>query len=391
MKVLITLARFMLGGSETYSVTVAEHLERLGHTVTVHAPEASAEGRELATSRGVTLSVGDIQALGEFDAVMTQDAASAYTLACHRPELRQVCAIHGLAAFEQPASGLDPTPPVVVFNDRVARHAAALASRPEVVRMRQPIDIERFRPRGQIRQSARRVLMLSNRPDPARVRVLEEVCRDLGLELAQIGLSSHPKIEPQGAIADADIVVGYGRSILEGMAMGRAAYVWDYGGGEGWVTPESYAEMEADNFRGTATDAVIDADRLRADFAAYRPELGTLGFDLIRLHHAASEHAEDLVGVLEGATPPAPEDAHEALARLVRLEARAAIRVDRLETENGRMREEIQALRERADAAEHALDAVVRSRSWKLAGPFRRISSRLRRLWRRSCFGRAAD
>ncbi len=222
--------------------------------------------------------------------------------------------------------------------------------------------------------------MLSNRPNRARFRLLEEVCGDLGLELAQIGSSSGtPTIAPQGAIADADIVVGYGRSVLEGMAMGRAAYVWDWAGGDGWVTPESYPALEADGFSGAATDAVIDADRLRADFAAYRPELGAVGFDLVRRHHSANDHAERLVDLLGGASAPASEDSLETLAQLVRLEARAAIRVDRLETENGLMWEEAQAQRARADAAEEWRDAVLRSRSWRLAAPLRRTAAFLRR------------
>ena len=87
MHVLITLSRFMLGGTETYTVTVAEQLERLGHTVTVHAGEASAHGRDLAASRGVRLKVGDLAALNGVDAVLAQDAESAYLLAGRRPGL----------------------------------------------------------------------------------------------------------------------------------------------------------------------------------------------------------------------------------------------------------------------------------------------------------------
>jgi hypothetical protein len=398
MRVLITSANFMLGGTETYSVTVAEQLERLGHPTRLHAGNATAQGRELAASRGLQLTVGDDAAPDRVDVVLAQDAASAYALASRRSDLRQVFVVHGLMRYEHPPAGLRPSLPVVVLNDRIGARAAALSPRPEIVRLRQPIDIERFRPRRPSRSRARRVLALGNYLDADRVRMLEEACGDLGLELAHVGIRSTPNAAPQEAIADADIVVGYGRAVLEAMAMGRAAYVWDRGGGDGWVTPESYPAFEADGFSGAATDAVIDAGRLRADFAAYRPELGPIGYDLVRSHHSAAKHAEALVRLLEAGGPPDPEltptseTALEALALLVRAEARASNRAGQLEAECRLKAEELQAVREGA-AAEHELavaerekrlaaereaEAVIGSRTWRLTAPLRRAAVRRR-------------
>lgn len=379
MRVLITLAYLGLGGTESYSVTVGEQLERLGHSVTICAPEASAEGRELVSTHGLRLQVGDPGDLDRVDAVLAQDAASAYLLADRGPEIRQVFAIHGFAVFEHPPVGMRPPPTAVVFNDRVGRRVAALASSPEVVRMRQPIDVERFRPSGSSRGRARRVLLLSNNLEGARLRLLEDVCADLGLELIKIGASGTPTASPEAAMADADIVVGYGRSVLEGMAMGCAAYVWDYGGGDGWVTPETYPAFEADGFSGAATDAIIDADRLRADFASYRPELASLGYDLVRKHHSATEHAEALLELLDGATAPVSGDILETVGLLVRAEFRAANRVRGLGLENQQLRKEREILSSRAETVEATLDALLRSRSWRLLSPLRRAASRLRR------------
>lgn len=393
MHVLIALARFTLGGTETYSVTVAEQLERLGHGVTLLAPEATPAGRELAALRGLRLRVGDPGPLDDVDAALVQDAASSYLLAGRRPGLRQVFVIHGLATYEHPPAGLAPSPAVVVLNDRIGRHVAALASDPPLVRMCQPIDLERFRPRGASRPRAQRVLLLSNYLNGDRIRLLEDVCGDLGLDLARVGSSGIPTLDPQTAIAEADIVVGYGRCILEAMAMGRAAYVWDYGGGDGWVTPDSYPAIEADGFSGAGSDTVVNGDRLRADFATYSPELGTFGFDLVRMHHSATKHAEQLVGLLGAASAPATDDAFETLARFVRLEFRAAIRVDQLEAESRSVWEELEAARAREAsaveagtaeralrlAAEKRLQTVLGSRSWRAAAPLRRAAARLRR------------
>jgi hypothetical protein len=245
--------------------------------------------------------------------------------------------------------------------------------------MHQPIDLERFKPRGGTRSRPRTVLTLSNYLKGERLEMLERVCGELGLELVRLGALGKPTLDPAEAMANADIVVGYGRTVLEGMAMGCAAYVWDYAGGDGWVTPETYPALESDGFSGAVYETVIDADRLRTDFAAYSPEVGTLGLDIVRSNHSAISHAEKLAGLLGGADAPGPEDGFETLARLVRLEARAAIRVDSLEAENGRMREDLGALAVDRAATRAQLDEVLSSRSWRLLAPLRRVAAFLRR------------
>lgn len=401
MRVLLAQGQFLLGGTETYSVTVAEQLERLGHATVLHAGVASEDGRELATSRGLRLVVGDpavaLERAGAVDCAIVQDAAGAYALTARGAGLPQVFVVHGLAGYEHPAEALRPPPPVVVLNERMAAHVAALGSRPKAVRLRQPIDLERFRPRAPSRPRARRVLLLGNHAGSDRRRMLEGACQDLGLELVQVGVERVSRLAPEDAIADADIVVGYGRSVLEAMAMGRAAYVWERAGGDGWVTPETYAALEANGFNGAATDAVIDGERLREDLAGYRPELGTLAVDLARMHHSAAKHAEALVELLGEAATPASREEPEAMAILVRAGARASSRSGWLEVERDRLVAELAVAREtaaaargeeiaargEADAVRRELATVVDSRAWRLTAPLRRLGARLRSSRRR--------
>lgn len=409
MRVLITHSKFLLGGSETYAVTVAEQLERLGHEVTFFAGEASPQGRDLLASRGLRLTSGapaELADRDDFDAVLAQDAASAYSAAAKR-KVPIVFVVHGLACFEHPPQGLEPLPPVMVMNDQLARHVSAMARKPEIVRLRQPIDIQRFkaRPAG---PKARRVLAFSNYLQDDRMAMLQQACDDLGLELVTMGVNSKTSIVPQERVAAADIVVGYGRSVLEGMAMGRAAYVWDRGGGDGWVTPESYPELEADGFSGGATKAVIDTDRLRDDLAAYRSELGPLGRDLIRNHHSAQPHAEALIELLErdASGAPDPDPAHQNLGLLARVGARLlddvgsfenqlrdqtqvadALRAEAAEL-RGRLGEvgtagEIERQRrvdaeQRLQQSEQVRQAMEASASWRLTAPLRRLTAALR-------------
>ena len=82
-----------------------------------------------------------------------------------------------------------------------------------------------------------------------------------GLELVRVGGDAGQTYDPRPALAAVEIVIGYGRSILEAMASGRAAYVYDHHGGDGWVTAETYAALEADGFAGRGPTASIDDAR----------------------------------------------------------------------------------------------------------------------------------
>ena len=87
------------------------------------------------------------------------------------------------------------------------------------------------------------------------------------------------------------------------MACGRAAYVLDVVGGDGWVTEERYPAMEADNFSGQATEWSLDRERLIADLADYRPDMGQVNRDLVLTHHDARSHAYALVALFRRLSP----------------------------------------------------------------------------------------
>jgi hypothetical protein len=118
------------------------------------------------------------------------------------------------------------------------------------------------------------------------------------------------------AIARADIVVGKARAALEGMSCGRAVYVYDEFGGDGWVTPENYPRLEANNFGGSATPTPIRPSL--SDISEYRQEMGWINRELITTHHSARRYATELVEVLRGPAHRRP-DALTAIGEVARL------------------------------------------------------------------------
>jgi hypothetical protein len=234
---------------------------------------------------------------------------------------------------------------VVVLNDRVQRHVAQLASSPPIIRLRQPVDLKRFGTRGGAPSAPRRALVLGNYLRAEAAEVVVGACTAAGLEPMLSGVHSTPTQTAEQAIADVEVVIGLGRCIVEAMAGRRAAYVFGIAGGDGWVTPERYAAMEADGFGGTASDLTIDGARLTADLAAWNAEMGPTNRQLAHRHHDAAAHAVELVAQLRELAPDdrtPPPHAGE-LARLVRLEWQSWSRYAGALDENRELRDALRA------------------------------------------------
>ena len=294
-------------GTEVYLLTVAEHFQRLGHDVSIYAREVGPFS-EHARDRGVRVH-GELHELpADCDALLTQDAVVAYELAERYPDARhifRVCSdVFSLSVPPQLDGIVDM---FLALSDRYERLACACAVTARPLRLRVPIDIDRLASLGPIRRRPRRAVMLGNYPD--RHELVREVWGRHGVEVTVVG-GSQSRYDVAAAIADADIVVAKARAALDGMACGRAVYIFDMFGGDGWVTPGCYAALEGDNFAGLATDRVIDATELARDLDEYDPRMGMANRDLVVQHHSARDHVIDLVAAIRelrpGSRPTAP-------------------------------------------------------------------------------------
>ncbi len=389
MRVILATNQLGLGGSESYLLTVAEQLDRLGHEPVVFTREPGA-GAVLARRREIEV-VSENELPPACDAVLVQDAGVSLELAKRFPHVSQVFVAHSeIFDLQLPPQLEGIVHQVVALNDRVLRRLRALAVKADTVRLRQPIDIERFAAGPPLPERPARALLLSNNPVSDRLAMLEAACGEVGIELVRVGGEAGQTDDPAGDLRSADIVIGYGRSVLEAMACGRAAYVYDRHGGDGWVTAESYGGIEASGFGGRTGNVIVDAARLRADLDLYDPAMGPVNHDIVAAHHRANDHVQELVGLLEaaGARPAEPRSPLDEMARLVRLEwrmrsdAQALVgEVTRLSQEGEQLRDEIVRQRGELDRqaaeAEERVEAVRRSYantlSWRVTRPLRRL------------------
>jgi hypothetical protein len=173
------------------------------------------------------------------------------------------------------------------------------------------------------------------------------------------------------------------------MACGRAAYVYDRYGGDGWVTADSYPRLEADGFAGRDPDAVVDLDRMRTDLRAYSAAMGPVNRDLVVANHRANVHAQELVELLGGLAPaPGTRLPHQEMARLVRLEWRAQVDAQALRRELVRSQGDLEASGRETAAAVARTEEVRRNYestlSWRSTRALRSVRDFLRRLLSRA-------
>lgn len=397
MRLVLATNHLGLGGSESYLLTVAEQLQRLGHEVSLYTAEHG-PGSGVAEQRGIPLcEPGRLPE--ELDAAIVQDGAVSYELAAHRPTLPQLFVAHSESFdLQAPPQFGEAVRAVVALNDRVASRLRSFATERAVVRLRQPIDTERFTSRGRLPRRPRRALLLSNTPHEDRIGMLEEACAAARLELVRVGGRNGQTTDPREALYGAEIVIGYGRSVLEAMACGRAAYVYDWNGGEGWVTPKSYRRIEADGFAGRSGEAIFDHDRIRKDLRKYSRTMGPVNHDLVLAYHRANVHAQEMIGLLSelGVPGSGPDPGPlQEMARLVRLEWRARVEVQNLASQNAILHDRLARSERRLGEAQQAAEAEAKkgerlarsyegTLSWRLTAPLRSLMGILRRLRRRS-------
>jgi hypothetical protein len=353
------------GGTEVHLLVLGEHLQRLGHEVVVYASELGPFA-DHARRRGVAVTDSVRELPEACDVVFAQDGIVVHDLAERFPDAFHVYRICGdVHDFQLPPQVAGVVDLIVVLSDRYERIARAMAVRAPVLRLRVPIDIDRLVSLGSLHARPRRAVLLGNYLE--RDAAVIGAWSAAGVDVQRVG-GSVQAYDVATAVADADIVVAKSRAALDAMACGRAVYVFDLFGGDGWVTLERYPVLEADNFAGQATGRVLDAAALAVDLAEYRPEMGSINRDLVLQHHSARDHVVALLAAIGDRAPAARPDApFRELARLTAMQWSWELTAREFRTMHWPLREHAAQSEQRAGEAHRAAQAATAERDAALA------------------------
>jgi glycosyltransferase involved in cell wall biosynthesis len=322
------------GGSETYTYTVARALLERGHRPTMVSPIVGEVGERIRASRVPV--VDELQKVqGHPDVLHCQHNVMALAARDWFPGAPLVYHSHGTVPLpEQPPSVDLNVQRYVAVSDMVRRHLESRGVPGSLIRvLENPVDLRRFAPRRELSPTPRRALVLSAVMDGGTLGVIREACARMDIELDVVGLDGARTWDVERRIDTADVVFSLGRGAIESMAAGRAVFVYDHFGADGWVTPETVDDLASHTFSGKRFARRLTPDELVAELERYDPAMGPANRRIAEGRYDIEAHVDRLLGVYEEAaeafeprrlTLPAQEVEVALMALRARLPAQEA-------------------------------------------------------------------
>lgn len=274
MKILLgnnTLS--LLAGSETWTYTLALALKKAGHDVSCFASQLGEISRRLEkegipcfdhmSSQGVEpfSIVLKPKHVHEYDIIIANHWHIVEFLRSQFPTTPIISTIHGIMHQMEDESGQLMNAPehpamsagvnqFVAVSEEVQKKLKDEYNLESIV-IRNFMDLKTFK-KTKINKSPKQFLINTNyalKDDPE-IQLIRDVAKHYKARLTAIGQNFSQTLNPELAIKDADVVFGMGRSVLEGVAMGRLGIVFGRWGTGGVINKENIDELKVFNFSG---------------------------------------------------------------------------------------------------------------------------------------------
>jgi hypothetical protein len=266
----------LLGGSETYTFTLAEELVRLGYEVDVHTLENGDVTPKMSEVARL-LGLHDIQKKKYDLALISQNMHLLIPIRAKR--IIQIC--HGIyPKLERPS--LMAHGHISVSEE--VRDLLRFKGFNSVV-INNFVNQERFHRTSPIHQECRRVLSLCHGIEAN--ELIHSACHDLGLEFVHYSKFNGAIWNIEDEMNKADLVISIGRGVIESMSCGRAVIVYDHRPystdyGDGMLTPEIIDVSLGCNFSGRSLKRKFIREGLMEEINKYHPSMGD--YNLVYAH-----------------------------------------------------------------------------------------------------------
>lgn len=253
MKVLILNKHSHITGVTTFTYTLAKGLVDAGHNVTVifgSYDDSDVIGRfSMAGIKTIISVVGNLP--DEIDIIFVNHESMTRLAVGYK--CKKVFIAHGIMDSDYfPSHHIYDN--IYTLSERAYDTMARIYGSSKVLMIRNYIDINRFNYIPYHR--ARKAILVVNANIWAEViaKIILPVAAKFDLFVGYAGIDSHggiPGWDIENKIREADIVIGYGRSIYEAMSMGKSVIVFGEHGGDGFISsPKLFDEMLITNCSG---------------------------------------------------------------------------------------------------------------------------------------------
>jgi len=251
MKILISNNHLdFLGGSETFTYTLAVEMKRRGHEVHILTPKPGIVSEKLRTEYEIRVNT----IAPSYDLCLLNHNSTVDWVLKNMPEQdlsRVVQTCHGiLPPLEQPHYSL-PEIKYVGISTEVQNHLHAKGIESTVIN--NGIDLERFKPHSSSNREFTQICSLSQ--SEYFNNILVKVADYFGVDLILNNKYKNPVWDIENQIQDSQLVFGLGRSAYEGLAMDKVVFVADareYMGGrmDGIINSNNIEDFVQNNCSG---------------------------------------------------------------------------------------------------------------------------------------------
>lgn len=278
MNILISSYILNLTGVPTFTLTMYKEMIKRRDKVMVYSPQ----GGILENDMNVVRSLDGLKTP---DVIIAQHIPCAEDLKKTFPQIPIIFYSHGLLPeMEQPPQFLADL--YFAINEEVENNLIEKKVPSKRIKIiRDFVDTDRFKSIKPINKTLKNVLFISNYKKWKNYKAVSGACQKLGLNLRCCGSPYGKNYQIEQAINEADLVVSWGRGILEAMACERAALSFDRFEGDGYIDETTYFESRKDNFSGRVFKYNFSAETLAAEMLKYNAKCGEKNRRLILKYH----------------------------------------------------------------------------------------------------------
>ena len=312
----------LLAGSETWTLTLARQLQKAGHSVEVFSPllgDISKMLEDEGTTCFDNIFVQGIRPYSiqleehhdfDYDAIIANHTDIVYHLRSQFPNTPIISTIHGILHWQDNENGMKEMAPEHPAVEAKVNQFVAVSEEVreklqkeygiESIVIRNFFDIESLQPKRKISFPKPTAFLintnysLSDDPD---VDVIRKVAKHYDAKLLAVGQNFSFNWNILSVIENADVVVGMGRSVLEGVCAGRLGIVHGRWGTGGIITEQTVDEIRRCNFSGRNSKGVLYTPEQMIEVidAHYNQKTIDWGMQYVRDNHNVITAADSFV------------------------------------------------------------------------------------------------